>query len=74
MNFNDARKMSIELNDDGTFHVKVVMNGIVKENGFEKEWYKSYRNCELEIPRAKVNVEIVPLIERKNEELFKNKS
>lgn len=68
MNLSGVKEINAKPNDDGTFHVRVIMECADQEHPLGKEKYKAYGNCISEFPRAKI--EIVALASGSSGELF----
>ena len=67
MNLNGVKEIHAKPNDDGTFHVRVIMECADQEHPLGKGKYKIRSNCISEFPRA---IEIVALVSNNGGELF----
>ena len=68
MNLYGVKEIHAKPNDDGTFHVRVIMECTDQEQPLGKGKYKTHSNCISEFPRAKI--EIVALASNNRGELF----
>lgn len=68
MNLSGVKEIYAKPNNDGTFHVRVIMECTDQEHPLGKGKYKTHSNCISEFPRAKI--EIVALASNNRGELF----
>lgn len=68
MNLCGVKEIHAKPNDDGTFHVRVIMECADQEHPLGKGKYKTHSTCISEFPRAKI--EIVALVANNVGELF----
>ena len=60
MDLNGIKEICAEPNNDGTFYVKVIMKCADSEHQIGKGTYKLHKECVVEIPMAKVEIEALP--------------